>query len=143
MEKSVEKLIFIKDFSKNPGPRYINQGKSSGEDYYLRVLNKEFTDAYEKKYKLIVNLDGVDGYMSSFLDEAFGNLVYDFGIDNVTELLSVVSNEEPEWIDMIENDTYVEWQKRRDKNDPPKRTNSFSEWSQLNEGKIVTIKIDR
>ena len=88
---------------------------------------------------LIVNLDGVDGYMSSFLDEAFGNLVYDFGIEIVKEVLSIVSSEEPEWIDMIESDTYIEWEKRRKKNENPTTTSPHSSWVRLVNNQIETI----
>lgn len=139
MAESNKLIINVKDFSTSPGPRYVKQGLASGEAYYHEVLNANFYKAYTEKLTLIVNLDGVDGYMSSFLDEAFGNLVYDFGIEIVKKVLSIVSSEEPEWIDMIESDTYVEWEKRRKKNENPTITSSHSSWMRLVNNQIETI----
>lgn len=66
------------DFSRYPAGRYLADGPFSGErfrDEFLRpVLNSNETATIE--------LDGVRGYGSSFLEEAFGGLVragYDAG----------------------------------------------------------------
>lgn len=64
-------IINIKDFSKYPGPRYIDLGEFSGEDFRNRVL----IPALENNDSVTVNFDGVYGYGSSFLEEAFGGLV--------------------------------------------------------------------
>ena len=109
MAESNEIIIYVKDFSTSPGPRYVKQGESSGELFYHQVLNPTFLQGYNDNKDVIINLDGVDGYMSSFLDEAFGNLVFDFGINEVQKRLKFISLEEPEWTDMIVNDTYPEW----------------------------------
>ena len=45
-------------------------------NFFITLLKKSF----ETKIKLQVVLDGTAGYAPSFLDEAFGNLVYDFGL---------------------------------------------------------------
>lgn len=139
MAESNKLIINVKDFSTSPGPRYVKQGPASGEAYYHEVLNANFYKSYTEKLILIVNLDGVDGYMSSFLDEAFGNLVYDFGIEIVKEVLTIVSTEEPEWIDMIESDTYIEWEKRRQKNENPTTTSPHSSWMRLVNNQIESI----
>lgn len=114
--------INISDFSISPGPRYYEQGDASGEIFYVQVLKKAFEDATTRHAKLVVVLDGVDGYASSFLDEAFGNLVYDFGASKVRDALQLVSEEEPEWKDMIFNETVTNWEKRRKEHKSPKRT---------------------
>ena len=137
MAESGNIKIFVSDFSQSPGPRYINQGDSSGEEFYLTVLNKEFAEAIKLNRKLSVNLDGVDGYMSSFLDEAFGNLVYDFGLDKVEQLLDFISTEEPEWIKMIKEDTFPEWERRRKKNEKPKKTSPHNSWYRLIGNEII------
>lgn len=38
---------------------------------------------HSKDLMLLVDLDGTSGYPSSFLDEAFGELVYDFSLEEV------------------------------------------------------------
>ena len=69
-------ISVLENFSEFPTLRYCNISDNSGEEFYHKVLNKEFKVAYEKKEKLIVNLDYTAGYAPSFLDESFGNLVF-------------------------------------------------------------------
>lgn len=125
-------LLKILDYSTSPGPRYCSQGDDSGEDFYHKVLNKKFAEAYKQNKKLIVDLDGPDGYASSFLDEAFGNLVFDFSIKNVIEKVIIKSEEEPEWLDMLTKDTYIEWEKRRKDGNNPKVTKDHTAWYRIN-----------
>jgi hypothetical protein len=121
-------LILISEYSQSPGPRYCRQGDDSGEDFYHKVLNEKFKETLEQGSELVVNLDGPDGYASSFLDEAFGNLVFDFGLDNVRHRVKIISNEEPEWIDMIEKETYGQWEQRRRDKQYPKKTIDHEGW---------------
>lgn len=58
-------------FSKRPIGRYLSDGNSSGEAFRLKFL----LPALEGTSPVVVNLDGVAGYPSSFLEEAFGGLV--------------------------------------------------------------------
>ena len=59
------------DFTRFPGGRYRRLGRFSGEqfrdDFLIGLLNKGDD--------VTVNLDGTEGYGSSFLEEAFGGLV--------------------------------------------------------------------
>lgn len=112
MENKEFLTIAVTDFSVSPGPRYCNQGEDSGELFYHKILNPSFTQAINEDKILEIILDGADGYASSFLDEAFGNLVYDFGQDVVIPRISIISKE-PEWIDMIKKDTCPQWQKKK------------------------------
>jgi hypothetical protein len=70
----VEKtLINIqRDFSRYPAGRYRADGPYNGErfreDFLIPALNNKAKQVY-------IELDGVRGYNSSFLDEAFGGLV--------------------------------------------------------------------
>lgn len=126
----------IRDYSISPGPRYCIQGDDSGEDFYHTRLNKEFYSTINQKKNLRIILDGPDGYASSFLDEAFGNLVYDFGIEIIKKTVEIISDEEPEWISMIENNTYEEWENRRIQEKTPKITKKHSPWFRLIGDKI-------
>ncbi|AYV21091.1 STAS-like domain-containing protein [Vibrio mediterranei] len=61
----------VTDFTKYPGPRYIYLGANSGEEFREQHLIKNLKSNPE----IVVNLDGVLGYGSSFLEEIFGGVV--------------------------------------------------------------------
>lgn len=61
----------VTDFTKYPGPRYIKLGSNSGEEFREKYLIEKLKQDPE----VIVNLDGVLGYGSSFLEEIFGGVV--------------------------------------------------------------------
>ncbi|HHQ4463558.1 TPA: STAS-like domain-containing protein [Aeromonas veronii] len=65
------KTIFVKDFSVFPGPRTKELGENSGEAFRDDIL----IPAIRQHGQVCVNLDGVFGYGSSFLEEVFGGLV--------------------------------------------------------------------
>ena len=67
---TVQMISVARDFTRTPGPRYIWQGKWSGEQF-----RKRLQEAFRRHDKVIVDLDGTRGYGSSFLDEAFGGLI--------------------------------------------------------------------
>lgn len=111
------KLLRIIDFTEYPGPRYIKQKGDSGEKYYIEVLNKAFYECLCSKMILEVDLDGTAGYPSSFLDEAFGELVYDFSLDNVKKYLRIKTKFYLNRKEKVINETFPEWEKRRRMND--------------------------
>lgn len=110
----------VLDFTEYPGPRYCEQGTNSGEEFYHTKLNFEFKNSLENNAKLTVDLDKTAGYASSFLDEAFGNLVYDFSLEKVKNNIEIISNEEKDWITMIFDMVMPDWEKRRIENKSPK-----------------------
>lgn len=124
MEKQTEYLNVV-EFSEYPGPRYNEQGPDSGEKFYVEKLNPTFLKCYNAGAVLIVNLDGTAGFASSFLDEAFGQLTYDFGEPLVKVYLRVESLDEPEWPRMIMEETIPQWQKRRELGQAPKATMTY------------------
>ncbi|HBS6036907.1 TPA: STAS-like domain-containing protein [Klebsiella aerogenes] len=65
------KTLYIKDFSKYPGPRYESLGENSGEKFRDTFL----IPAILENDEIAIDFDGVFGYGSSFLEEAFGGLV--------------------------------------------------------------------
>lgn len=121
----------LTDFNEYPGLRNCSISDNSGELFYHRILNGAFKQAFEKREQLIVDLDDTGGYASSFLDEAFGNLVYDFTLDNVSRLVEIISFQEPHWKTMIENETYVQWEHRRKNGEVPKVTCDHDAWFRL------------
>jgi len=96
--------IFVADFTTTPGPRKKEDGRFSGEEFREKYLEKYFNDGSTEK--IIINLDGVEGYSTAFLEEAFGGLVRMFGKDIVKRRLGFISTEEPMLIDEI--DSYIE-----------------------------------
>lgn len=130
-------FLTITDFTEYPGPRYSNQGDKSGEDFYFNKLNPAFAEALKSEFPLTIVLDGTAGYASSFLDEAFGNLVYDFTLDKVKNKIKIISEEEPDWREMIFNETLPEWEGRRVKQVPPKSTIVHDAWYRWENNKLL------
>lgn len=64
-------INIAKDFSDVPSGRYRTDGPASGESFREDVLKV----ALESFDQVIIELDGTEGYGSSFLEEAFGGLV--------------------------------------------------------------------
>lgn len=85
--ETVTTLRIADDFSRTPAGRYRTDGPRSGEcfrdDYLLPLLRDG--------KKVVVELDGVEGYGSSFLEEVFGGLVrvHGFDGDRLHELLDI------------------------------------------------------
>jgi len=71
-----DKIINIaSDFSKYPAGRSRRDGKFSAEHFREDVLVPALRWAEKENGRVIVLLDGVYGYSSSFLEESFGGLV--------------------------------------------------------------------
>ena len=114
-------LIRVIDFTEYPGVRYKHQGNNdTGEDFYYNVVKPSFEKALKENKLLIVDLDGTAGYASSFLDESFGNLVYDFPFEKIKSHLEIRSFEEPDWVDVINNETLTDWKRKKDDDQPRK-----------------------
>ena len=71
---------------------------------------------------LLVDLDGTSGYPSSFLDEAFGELVYDFSLEEVKKRVRFTTTMFKKRKEQVENETYEQWEKKRKTNSPIDRT---------------------
>ncbi|WP_424964065.1 STAS-like domain-containing protein [Ekhidna sp.] len=104
------------DFSLTPGPRYIHEGKNSGEKFRKEVLFPKMKEALAKKISITVNLDGTDGYGTSFLEESFGGLIRNNELDykEIMANLTLISDEEEYLIDDVHEylkDAYEESQK--------------------------------
>lgn len=65
----------VREFTLYPGPRLIEDGEYSGEEFRDEYLLPKYREAVENKVCLHVILEGTKGYASSFLEEAFGGLV--------------------------------------------------------------------
>lgn len=129
-------IIRVKDFALVPGLRYSSLSDKSGEDFYHEELNPAFARAFEQSEPFLVDLDGTRGLLPSFLDEAFGNLVYDFTLKWVENLIVVNSTVEPHWLDYISKKC-EEWERRRVAKEPRKITKKHQPWYALESNNLV------
>lgn len=131
------KLNIAIDYSPFTGLRHSSNSDLSGEDFYHNKLNEVFATAIQNKDNLELILDGsLDGYAPSFLDEAIGNLVYDFGLDIVRQKLIIISERESQWKTMIETQTYPNWAERLKEGKAPIVTQSHEAWFRLRDNKL-------
>lgn len=87
------KVINIKsDFSRYPAGRYMIDGPYNGENFRENFL----IPALNEDYQVQIELDGVRGYNSSFLDEAFGGLIRSgkFSADDLLSRLVLKSQDQ-------------------------------------------------
>jgi hypothetical protein len=88
--KQVE-IIVARDFSKTPIGRFESDGPFSAEVFRKTLLIPAFAN-----YDVVtVVLDGVYGYGSSFLEEAFGGLIREgFLKQDLTSRLNLISDDD-------------------------------------------------
>jgi len=92
MIKSETLIKIARQFSKEPAGRYSKDGPNSGERFRDELL----IPALEKSNSVSVDLDGTEGYGSSFLEEAFGGLVRlrGYTAGDLHKVLTLVSMED-------------------------------------------------
>lgn len=130
--------IVSRDYSLYTGLRYCKRSDHSGEDFYHTKLNAWFASAIENNEEITIVLDGgEDGYGPSFLDEAFGNLVYDFTLDVVRRWLHIDPEGDSEWGEGIEEETYTIWEENRKNQVEPVKTEDHDPWYRLVDGVLV------
>jgi hypothetical protein len=100
------KLSIAKEFSVTPGPRSKADGEFSGEEFLESLLLPKFNEAEKAGEKLLVDLDGTEGYATSFLEAAFGGLARKLGQKKVSAVLAFKSEDEPFVIGEIQQ--YIE-----------------------------------
>jgi len=89
--------VKVTDFTIYPNTRYRTEGEGSGEEFFEEFLKPAFSKVLENGETLVVDLDGTEGYATSFLDESFGLLAKEFGSEKVLDRLKIISLEEPDW----------------------------------------------
>lgn len=77
MTNQTVRVNVAKQFSKLPGARYIRLGPNSGELFRKNFLLQPLREGKT----VVVELDGVRGYGSSFLEEAFGGAVRELDLE--------------------------------------------------------------
>ena len=91
-KKDVIRYLFAKEYTKFPGGRFIDLGPYSGEDFRDKVLREKL-----KSGKTIeIDATGVvTSFSPSFLDEAFGEIAKEYGIENFTQKIKLFSDDNP------------------------------------------------
>ena len=95
-------ILRVTEFTGTPGPRKRIQGDFSGQQFLEEYLLPRFDEAVRLGVKLIVHLDGTEGYATSFLEEAFGGLARKRRGSRPLEILDIRSVEEPYLLKPIE-----------------------------------------
>ena len=90
-----------KDFSETPGPREREEGEHSGEQFLEELLRPAFMRAVQTGEILVVDLDGTEGYATSFLEAAFGELAREFEPTQILKIIQFKSDDEPFLIDEV------------------------------------------
>lgn len=98
-----EKIIIriAEEYTSTPGPRNQSEGDFSGEAFLGAMLEERFLEAQKRKIPLLIDLDGAEGYATSFLEAAFGGLARKYPPNDVLKVLEFKSDEEPYLIDEI------------------------------------------
>ena len=82
------------EFTDAPGARYISDGEYSGEEFRKKFLEPLFENENDNSL-ITINLDGTEGYATSFLEEAFGGLARIVGKRRCLERFKFITVEEP------------------------------------------------
>jgi hypothetical protein len=88
-------LSVATEFSETPGPRSRDEGEFSGELFLDQHLRPRYQAAVAAREQLIIDLDGTEGYATSFLEAAFGGLAREFGPEEVLRVIQLKSEDEP------------------------------------------------
>ncbi len=99
-----DKIIVWKDFSDNPGARYRTDGPFSGQQFLEEHLEPKFDKAVEGNYILVIDLDGVWGYPSSFVSGSFGKLSLKHGSEKVLKHIKFKSEQSALRLEKIVNE---------------------------------------
>ena len=94
-------IVVAKDFSETPGPRVPEEGDFSGMEFLNKLLRPQYEKAVAEKTTLTIDLDGTEGYATSFLESAFGGLAREFKADEILKVMQFKSDDEPYLIEEI------------------------------------------
>lgn len=110
-------ISIAKDFSQFPAGRYPGDGKFNGTRFRKEKLVPALEKARESSGVVKVDFDGVAGFGSSFLEEAFGGLIREEGMEkgflDQHLKLSTLESDLQDFVDLAEG--YI--QKAYDNND--------------------------
>lgn len=97
--KIEDTLIIANEFSDTAGARDYEDGDFSGQEFYDKLLKDRFQQALKGQYILLIDVDGLWGWPSSFVSGSFGVLSQTFGPDLVLKHIQFKSDKNPLKID--------------------------------------------
>ena len=97
-------LIIATEFSDTPGARDREDGDFSGQEFLEDFLQTRFEKAVKEKYILLIDLDGIWGWPSSFISGSFGKLSMTVGPDIILLHLNFKSSKRPSRIEKVLNE---------------------------------------
>jgi hypothetical protein len=105
------KISIARDFSTVPAGRFFADGDASGQAFREKIL----LPALQQSSEVEVDLDGTEGYGSSFLEEAFGGLIriHHLTLSQIRERLMLKAEEDPSLL--VEVNEYLEDAEQRAK----------------------------
>lgn len=93
------RISIATDFSTIPIGRYLTDSSTSGQAFREDLL----IPLFEADGNIIIDLDGTEGYGSSFLEEAFGGLIRrGVSAAEIASRLTFESKEDPTLVDEIQ-----------------------------------------
>ncbi len=97
-DSNIVKYEFIDKYTKFPGGRFERLGPYSGENFREKVLREIFKSGKSIK----IDATGVvTSFSPSFLDEAFGTLAKEYGLEKFTNTVSLLSDDNPSLSDKM------------------------------------------
>lgn len=99
-----DKIIIAAEFTDTPGARDRDDGPFSGQMFLEDILKPRFEKAIEGDYLLLIDLDDVWGYPSSFVSGSFGQLSMNMGAEILLKHLLFKSDKNPVRIDKVINE---------------------------------------
>lgn len=99
-----ETIIIAKDFSNRLGARYRKDGPFSGEEFLEVHLKPAYERAVAGGYCILIDLDDVWGYPSSFVSGSFGKLSMEKGAAHVARHLRFKSEKNRMRLERIEKE---------------------------------------
>lgn len=95
--------IRLRDFTLTPGPASRCYGDFSGEEWRESYLIPAYIIAVGNDETLLVDLDGVIGFSSSFIEASFGGLVRSLMLDHIEVLdsIRIACTDEPDIVNEI------------------------------------------
>ena len=88
-------INIAKDFSPVPLGRFREDGKKSGQAFREDHLVPKIRDAISTGDKVVVMFDGMAGFTTAFLDEAFAGLIRkgDVSLEDLKNVLTITASE--------------------------------------------------
>jgi len=94
-------IIRVASFTTTPGGRDRTYGPFSGQEFRDEYIIPALSSISQNEV-VEIDLDGVEGYATAFLEEVFGGLVRKLGIEIVEKKIRAIAHDEPMLVKEVE-----------------------------------------